>query len=145
MTWHIYVLLFLILHWGMVVWGCSVIYKTSQLEHIQFTCLLCKPGSSNTNYPQGSYNLLLEGRCYLPRLQKLWPVWPWPLTYWPENGKQHIICSCVFKPHMNIIHEIDNDLYSGHDMLQDRQTERWTADGWNESNILPHNFIVLEV
>ena len=37
------------------------------------------------------------------------PAWPWPMTYWPENGTWHNVLSwVVFVPHMYIIHKIGN-------------------------------------
>ena len=63
-----------------------------------------------------------------------WPMWPWPMTYWPGNGMRHIVPSWVV-PDMNIFHEIiTNKAMSGHSM-RDRWADRIKP-------IPPHNFVV---
>ena len=43
------------------------------------------------------------------------PVWPWPLTFDPENGMRHIVPSCVVcMPHMKRFGQIGTEPRSGH-------------------------------
>ena len=60
-----------------------------------------------------------------------WPVWPWPLTFWPKNGTRHIIMSwTIFVPSINQIGQKTTEPRSGHDKMVEWPLWPWPLTLW---------------
>ena len=106
------------LKWSFSLTLCEIPWRFSSiLPNVKISLTLCKIPWQFPDLEKFHFSLTFPWRLWTLPDAKIWTCVTLTLTNCHENGTLHIVCSwIVFVPHMNIIHEMCNELQSWYSM-----------------------------